>query len=65
MVERMLSLQIQHISIVYPNVENMIVVPIMKRMEIIISIQACLNSQMNYHYKKNSEKKRFSYENIN
>ena len=42
MVERKVFLQIQSINIVNPNVENMIVVPITKRMEIIMSIQDCL-----------------------
>ena len=39
-----LSLQIQSINIVYPNVENMIIMAITKRMEIIMSIQVCLVS---------------------
>ena len=43
----------------YPNVENMIVVPIRKRMGIITSIQACLISRMNVNYKENGEKKSF------
>ena len=34
-----LFLQIQSINITYPNEENMILVPITKRMEIIMSIQ--------------------------
>ena len=38
----MLFLQIQSIYIVYPNVENMIIVPITKTMEIITSIQVYL-----------------------
>ena len=34
-------LQIQSINITYPNVKNMIVVPITKRMEINKSVQVC------------------------
>ena len=40
----------------YPNVENMTVMPITKRMEIVISIQDCPISWMNF-YKKNGGKK--------
>ena len=40
--------------------ENMIVVPITKKMEIIMSIQVCLISGMNINYKENGGKKRFS-----
>ena len=39
-----LLLQIQSINIVSPNVTNMIVVPITKKIEIISSIQVCLIS---------------------
>ena len=59
MVERKLFLQIQSINIMYPNVENMIVMPITKRMEIIMSIQVCLISWMNFDYKENGGKKAF------
>ena len=38
-------------QIMYPNVENMIVVPIMKIMEIIMTIQVCLISRININYK--------------
>ena len=55
-----LLLQIQSINIVYPNEENMIVVPITKRKEIIISIQVFLISQINFDYKENVGKKNFS-----
>ena len=48
-----LFLQIQSIGIVYQNIENMIIVPITKGMEIIISIQVFLISRMNFHYKEN------------
>ena len=34
-------------------------VPITKRMEIIMSIQVCLISRMNFHYKENGGKKAF------
>ena len=37
----------------------MIVVHITKRMKIIMSIQVCLISQMNIHYKENMERKVF------
>ena len=56
MVETRAFLQIQTINIMYPNEENMIVVPITKIMEIIMSIQVCLISQMNINYKKSMEK---------
>ena len=45
----------------YPNVKNMIVVPITKRMEIIISLQICLTSRMNFDYMENGGKKSFSF----
>ena len=59
MVERKLFLQIQSSNIVYPKVENMIVMPITKRMEIVISIQVCLISRINFDYKENGGKKAF------
>ena len=40
--------QIQNVNIVYPNVENMIELPIRKRMGIIMSIKVCLISRMNF-----------------
>ena len=43
----------------HPNVENKIVMPITKAMEIIISIQVCLLSQMNLDFKDNGGKKAF------
>ena len=49
----------QSINIVYPNEENMIVVPITKRMEIIMSVQVSLISWMNFDYKENGGKKAF------
>ena len=52
-------LQIQSINIMYPNMENMIVVPTTKLMEIIMGVQVCLISQMNFDYKKNGGKKVF------
>ena len=60
MAEKKLFLQIKSINIMYPNKENMIVVPITKRMEIIMSIQVCLISQINFDYKENGGKKSFS-----
>ena len=55
-----LSLQIQSMNIMYPNKKNMIAVPITKRMQLIMSIQVCLISQMNINYKENGGKKSFS-----
>ena len=43
----------------YRNVENMIVVPITKRMEIIMSIQVSPNSRMNFNCKEMVERKGF------
>ena len=60
MVERKLFLQIRSINMVYPNVENLIVVPITKRIEIIKCIHVCLISRMNFDYTKNGWKKSFS-----
>ena len=59
MAERKLFLQIQSINIVYPNVKNMIVLPITKRMKIIMSTQVWLNSRKNFDYKENGKKKAF------
>ena len=42
MVEGKLFLLIQSVKIVYPNRENVIIVPITKRIEIIASIKVCL-----------------------
>ena len=53
MAERKLFSQIQSINIMYPNVENKIVTPISKRVEIIISIHVCLISWINFDYKEN------------
>ena len=49
----------QSINIVYPNVENVIVQPITKRIDIFLSIQVCLTSRMNFDYKENGGKKTF------
>ena len=57
MVGRKLFLQIQSINIMYPSEENMVVVPITKRKEIVLSIQVCPISRMNFHYKENGGKK--------
>ena len=59
MVQRKPFFQIQSINVVYPNKENMIIVPITKRMEIILSIPVCLISRMNFGYTKNGGKKAF------
>ena len=59
MVERKLFLQIQSINIMHPNVKKIIVVPITKRIDIIMSIQVCLISRGNFDYKENGGKKAF------
>ena len=59
MVERKHFLQIRRINIAYPNVENIIVVPTTKRLDIIMSIQVCLTSRMNFDYNENGGKKAF------
>ena len=61
MVEKKAFLAIQGINIMNPNEENMIVVPITKRMEIITSIQVCLISCMKNTHKENGGKKSFSW----
>ena len=57
MVERKLFLQIQSINIMYPNVKNIIVMPITKRIEIIMSIQVCLIPRINFDREENNGKK--------
>ena len=42
-----------------PIMENMIAKPIIKRMEIVMGIHACLISWMNFDYKENGRKKAF------
>ena len=59
MVERKLFLEIQSSNVMYRNVENMIVIPITKRMEIVMSIQVYLVSQINFDYKESGGKKGF------
>ena len=44
----------------YPNVENMFIVPIAKRIEINTSTQVYLISRINFDYKENGKKKSFS-----
>ena len=56
MVERKTLPKIQSIKILYPNVENMIVVPITKRMDVVMSTQVCLISWINFDYKENERK---------
>ena len=51
-------MQIQSINILYP-VDNMIALPITKRMEIVIGTQHCLISRINFDYKENSGRKAF------
>ena len=43
----------------YPNAQNMIAVPLTKRIEIIIGIQVWLFSWMNFDFKENGGKKGF------
>ena len=43
----------------YPTKENVIVLPITKRMEIVMCIQVCLISRMNFDYKENGGNKAF------
>ena len=59
MVERRLFLQIQSINIIQHNANNLIVVPVTKRMEIIMCIHVCLISQMSFDCKTNGGKKAF------
>ena len=59
MVERKLFFQIQSINILNPYEEKIIVVPIMKRMEIVMSIQVCPVSWVNFDYEENGGKKAF------
>ena len=59
MVERKLFLKIQSINIMYPNMENMIAMPITKIMEIAMGIQVCLISWMNFDYEDTGGKKAF------
>ena len=47
-------------NILYLNTEIVIVVAITKRIKIIMSIQVCLISQINFDYKENRGKKNFS-----
>ena len=42
----------------YPTVENIIVVPIKKRIKIIMSIQVCFILWMNFDYKENEWKEK-------
>ena len=44
----------------YPNEENMIIVPITERLEIITAIQVCLISWININSKENGGNKSFS-----
>ena len=57
MVESKLFLQIQSINIMHPNEENMIVMPITKRMEVVMGIQVYLISWINFDYEENRGKK--------
>ena len=59
MVVRKPFLQNQSINIVYPIMENLIAMPITKRMEIVIGIQVSFISRMNFVYKEKGGKKAF------
>ena len=59
MMKRKLFLQIQSLNILYPNVENKVVVPITKKIETIMSIQVCLLSRMNFDNMENGGKEAF------
>ena len=61
MMERKAFLQFQSINIMYSNVGNKIVVPVTKRIEIIMSVQVSLISQVNINYLENGGKRNFSY----
>ena len=56
-------LRIQSINIMYPNSENIIVVPIIKRIDIIMDIHVCLISRMNFNYKKKMMERKASLAN--
>ena len=49
----------QKVNIMYPNDENMIIVSVTIRIEIIMSIQVCLISRMNFDNKENGKEKLF------
>ena len=59
-MERKALFTIQSINIMYLNEENVIIVPITNGMEVIIRIQVCLISWMNFDNKENGGKKSFS-----
>ena len=50
-------LQTQGSNIVYPNAENMIVMPITKIMEMVMSIQVYLILRMNFDSEENARRK--------
>ena len=59
MVQTKVFLQIQSSNIVYPIVENMIVMPIIKIVEIVMSTDICLISRMNFDCEENGRKNAF------
>ena len=59
MVKKKHFLQIQIINTLYLDVEDMIVVPITKRKEIITSFRVSHISQLNINYEENGGKKAF------
>ena len=60
MAKKTLFLQMESIKFMCGNVENLVVVAIRKKMEIIMSIQVCFISKMNFDYTKNGGNKSFS-----
>ena len=59
MVERKLFLRNQSINIMYPITKNKIAMLITKGIEIVMGIQVCLISWMNFDCKENGGKKAF------
>ena len=59
MVERKDFVANRNFNIMHPNAENMIIVPITKRMEVIMSIQVCHISWININYIENGGKNSF------
>ena len=60
MAERKAFLANQSVNIMHPNEENIIVVPITKKIEIILSIDVCPILRVNINNKDNGGKKNFS-----
>ena len=58
-IERKVFLTNTKHQIVYPKVENIVVMPIMIEIQIVKRIQVCFVSQMNFDYEENGGKKVF------